>query len=49
MTREQVIVRAQYAAFAALPLLTWDEAGVVARDVLDAVDELVEISVEDDR
>lgn len=38
MTREMAIVLAQRAAFAALPgLLAWDEAGVVARDVLDSV------------
>lgn len=46
--RDQLIEAGQRAAFDALPgLLHWDEAGVIARDVLEVAAPL--ISLEDDQ
>lgn len=46
--REELIAAGQRAAFDALPgLLRWDEAGVIARDVLEVAAPL--LSLEDDQ
>lgn len=48
VTREELIVATQEAAHEALlGLLSWDEAGVIARDVLDAIDALAPIDLEE--
>jgi hypothetical protein len=48
VTREELIQAGQSAAYDALPgLLQWDEAGVVARDVLEVAADLITLDDEE--